>query len=162
MTLCHGWRPIMRGLGGLVLSLLLQGPVMAVAADNDNNAVHCLALNLYWEARSEGEEGMIAVGWVVLNRMAHPKYPATACEVIHQGGVEPPCQWSWWCDGRSDKPTEPKAWAQAQTLAKRLLQDPPSDPTYGAIWFHHERLEPPSWLNKRESVAYIGKHIFYK
>src|SRR5512138_1998327 len=54
--------------------------------------LHCLALAMYFEARTEGPEGMRAVGWVVLNRIAHDEFPATPCEVVRQGGETPPCQ----------------------------------------------------------------------
>ncbi len=64
-------------------------PGVAFADAHEEDAVRCMALNLYWEARSEGREGMLAVGWVVLNRMAHPKFPNTVCEVIQQGGKRP-------------------------------------------------------------------------
>lgn len=153
----------------ILVRLLLLGslfvPLMALAAPsfaNDAATSRCMALNLYWEARSEGEEGMLAVGWVVLNRVAYEKYPNTVCDVIAQGGETPPCEWSWRCDGRSDKPTEPESWGQAKDLAWRLLNDPPPDPTYGALWFHHNSLKVPRWLKSREPTAYIGKHIFYK
>jgi spore germination cell wall hydrolase CwlJ-like protein len=33
-----------------------------------------MALNMYHEARGEGRLGMLAVGWVVLNRMADRSY----------------------------------------------------------------------------------------
>ena len=58
-----------------------------------------MALNMYHEARGEGRLGMLAVGWVVLNRMADKAYPETVAEVIYQG-----CQFSWVCDRRSDWP----------------------------------------------------------
>ena len=34
------------------------------------NDIRIMALNMYHEARGEGRLGMLAVGWVVLNRMA--------------------------------------------------------------------------------------------
>ena len=147
---------------GCVVLFGLLLPLSAMSQPKPAENLNCLALNLYWEARSEGEEGMLAVGWVVLNRVAHAKYPNTACGVVHQGGETPPCEWSWYCDARSDTPTEPESWAQAQALAQRLINHPPEDPTYGALWFHHERLDTPRWLKSREPTVYIGKHIFYK
>ncbi|MGH6921343.1 MAG: cell wall hydrolase, partial [Geminicoccaceae bacterium] len=61
------------------------------------SAEHCLALAMYWEAQSEGPDGMLAVAAVVLNRVAHPEFPDTVCGVVRQGGESPPCQFSWWC-----------------------------------------------------------------
>ena len=136
--------------------------VIAETVRGDKQDVHCLALNLYWEARSEGREGMIAVAWVVLNRVNHAAYPNTACAVIHQGGEQPPCQWSWWCDGKSDRPTEPKSWSLSQEIARQMLSNPPPDPTQEALWFHLDTIPMPQWLHSRERTVQIGRHIFYR
>lgn len=123
------------------------------------SAQHCLALAMYWEAKSEGPDGMLAVASVVLNRVAHPEFPDTVCDVVRQGGETPPCQFSWWCDGRSDRPTEARAWAIATRMADRALRNPPSDPTRGALFFHNTSMESP-WT--RERTVQIGQHVFYR
>ena len=120
---------------------------------------HCLALAMYWEAKSEGPEGMLAVAAVVLNRVAHPEFPDTVCGVVKQGGESPPCQFSWWCDGKSDQPTEAHAWATATRIAERALRSPPSDLTDGALFFHNISIETP-WT--RERTVQIGQHVFYR
>ena len=51
----------------------------------------CLARNIYWEARSEPVEGMIAVAQVTLNRVAHKSFPDDICDVVYQG----PTKASW-------------------------------------------------------------------
>jgi len=123
------------------------------------SAQNCLALAMYWEAKSEGPDGMLAVAAVVLNRVAHPEFPDTVCGVVKQGGESPPCQFSWWCDGRSDQPTEARAWATATRLAERALRSPPSDLTDGALFFHNVSIEAP-WA--RERTVQIGQHVFYR
>ena len=45
----------------------------------------CIALNVYYEARSEPLEGQYAVAHVVLNRVADDKFPDDACKVVKQG-----------------------------------------------------------------------------
>ncbi len=45
----------------------------------------CIALNVYYEARSEPLEGQYAVAHVVLNRVASPRFPDDACTVVRQG-----------------------------------------------------------------------------
>ena len=68
----------------------------------------CIALNVYYEARSEPLEGQYAVAHVVLNRVADDKFPDDACKVIKQGlekGIGR-CQFSWYCDGKSDTPKD--------------------------------------------------------
>lgn len=149
---------------GLVIFLALSfAPIKpAQAASFTKKALRCLALNLYWEAKSEGRKGMIAVGWVVLNRLDDGDYPDKVCAVIQQGGENPPCEWSWWCDGRADRPKETDAWEMARKVARRLLSDPPPDPTHGALWYHRDSLKRPSWLKRRKKTAHIGGHVFYR
>lgn len=118
----------------------------------------CLAMAMYHEARGEGERAMLAVGHVVLNRAEARRFPADICEVVRQGGERPPCQFSWWCDGRSDRPRETKQWAVALGLADRLLAGTTEDPTGGATYFYGGK--PPYWADVFEETATIGGHVF--
>ncbi|MEM1231007.1 MAG: cell wall hydrolase [Pseudomonadota bacterium] len=168
------------GLFSLLLSLMLlaggcsgggtANPPPAAAAANPAAAAvtsaraeqaHCLALSMYWEAKAEGRAGMRAVGHVILNRMASPRFPDTPCAVVYEGGETPPCQFSWYCDGRSDKPTEATNWATAQGLAQELLEGKLRDTTGNAVFFHATRLKTP-WKVPRTKTVTIGKHVFYK
>ena len=49
------------------------------------NALMCMAINIYHEARNESVIGQIAVGQVVMNRVADERFPNTVCEVVTQG-----------------------------------------------------------------------------
>ena len=42
----------------------------------------CLALNVYFEARSEDVVGQYAVAEVTLNRVASDRFPDTVCDVV--------------------------------------------------------------------------------
>ena len=148
-----------------ILLLTLSVSVVATRGVATANAAslrdeqHCLALNMYWEARGEGRQGMIAVGWTVLNRVRSRQFAATPCEIIRQGGEQPPCQFSWWCDGKSDLPRDQNSWRSAQIIAADLLVNPPPDPTHGALYFHSTSIRPP-W--QRDRTVQIGRHVFYR
>ncbi len=142
------------------LPLAFAQPARGVAAETDQNA-QCLALAMYWEAKTEGRDGMLAVASVVMNRVAHPDFPNSVCGVVKQGGKSPPCQFSWWCDGKSDRPTEARAWATATQIARTVLRSPPSDRTRGALFFHNTSIERP-WVRQRQRTVQIGRHIFYR
>jgi N-acetylmuramoyl-L-alanine amidase len=131
----------------------------AVAASDSSVEQHCLALTMYWEARGEGTTGMTAVGWTVLNRVQSEDFPNTPCEVIHQGGERPPCEFSWWCDGKSDRPRDRRSWQAALTVASQLLSNPPQDPTQGALYFRNAGAKP-AW--KAAPTVRIGRHVFYR
>jgi len=125
----------------------------------NSQAQHCIALAMYWEARGEGKEGMLAVGSVVLNRIEDDRFPDTACGVVYQGGETPPCQFSWWCDGKSDRPTNGELWEVSLSLSEELLVARPQDPTNGALFFHSATLQTP-W--RKQQTARVGNHIFYR
>lgn len=144
-----------------VVSVAVGVSASAVAAAELSKQEHCLALAMYWEAKAEGAEGMIAVGAVVLNRVTHAEFPGTVCGVVKQGGEQPPCQFSWWCDGKSDNPTEAEAWATARELAPALLTELPYDPTEGGLFFHASNIAVP-WRVERERTVQIGRHIYYR
>jgi len=67
-----------------------------------NDAITCLSRTIYWEARGEGTAAMEAIANVVMNRLGQKGFPNTICEVVMQGNEQGACQFSWWCDGRSD------------------------------------------------------------
>ncbi len=124
--------------------------------------IECLALNIYFEARGEPEAGQLAVGHVVMNRVASARFPATVCGVIRQGGHlrRYRCQFSWWCDGRSDKPRNKRLWEKSAELALNVYWGRSVDPTEGALWYHADYVKP-SWRKDFERGPKIGRHIFY-
>jgi spore germination cell wall hydrolase CwlJ-like protein len=143
------------------VALLLTANLAHGQPAADPGASRCLALTLYWEARSGGRDGMIAVGWVVLNRRNHPEFPNSICEVVRQGGEDPPCQFSYWCDGEPETPQNSELWKLAQQTAAQLLTNPSPDPTGGALYFHSVDIPVP-WKVDRERTVRIGDHVFYR
>jgi spore germination cell wall hydrolase CwlJ-like protein len=139
------------------------GKQALVGSDPRHEAeLYCLALNIYFEARSEPESGQRAVGHVVMNRVAHSGYPDSVCEVVQQGGEERlhRCQFSWWCDGQSDRPVNRKAWTEAQRLAHEIYNGLSEDMTDGALWYHATYVKP-YWSELLLKGDKIGQHIFY-
>ncbi|MFA7430046.1 MAG: cell wall hydrolase [Rhodospirillaceae bacterium] len=130
------------------------------------DALMCLALNDYWEARGESLEGRVAVARVVLNRMTDDRYPNSVCDVIHQHMVpEMPraCQFSWTCDGRPDTPTDEHSWRRSLLLAAAMLdaESAIDDPTRGALWYHAASVRP-TWVAQLVEATVIGSHTFYR
>ncbi|MGH6946648.1 MAG: cell wall hydrolase [Kiloniellales bacterium] len=125
--------------------------------------IECLALNIYFEARGESKDGRIAVGHVVMNRVADRRFPSSVCEVVQQGGEDAlhRCQFSWWCDGRSDRPTDVAAWDASKALARKIYWGLSEDPTGGALWYHADYVKP-YWRKVFAQGPTIGHHIFYR
>jgi N-acetylmuramoyl-L-alanine amidase len=122
----------------------------------------CLALAVYFESRAESIEGQQAVAAVVLNRVRSGKFPDNICAVVHEGnGERHRCQFSWYCDGRSDKPRDGGAWDQAVAVADSVIGGEVKDPTAGALYFHSTGVKP-KWRKKLTKTAAIDNHIFYR
>ena len=61
-----------------------------------DRALLCLTQAIYYEARSESEDGQRAVAQVVLNRVRHTAYPNSVCGVVFQGSHRSSgCQFSF-------------------------------------------------------------------
>ncbi len=135
----------------------------AASAIPVNDDLQCLALTIYFEARGEPQAGKLAVASVVMNRVADRRYPNRICDVVRQGGEWPRyrCQFSWWCDGRSDFPRNSEAWTQSSALAFLVYWGFLRDPTEGALWYHAEYVRP-FWRKAFERGPKIGGHIFYR
>ncbi len=135
----------------------------AASAIPVNGDLQCLALTIYFEARGEPQAGKLAVASVVMNRVADRRYPNRICDVVRQGGERPRnrCQFSWWCDGRSDFPRNSEAWNQSSALAFLVYWGFLRDPTEGALWYHAEYVRP-FWRKAFERGPKIGGHIFYR
>ena len=138
---------------------------------------HCLALNIYHEARNESLAGQVAVADVTMNRVFDTRYPSSICGVVMQaelsewylerGQVMPVrnrCQFSWYCDGKSDEPKDGDSWARSQLIAQNFL-------TYGEFrgltegaTHYHASYVSPAWIHDRgmDMVGSLGEHIFYR
>jgi spore germination cell wall hydrolase CwlJ-like protein len=125
----------------------------------------CLAEAIYFEARSEPEKGQIAVAQVVLNRVKNPAYPDTICGVVYQNWTSrDACQFSFTCDGLPESINEAGAWAEAQALAKKILDDEKTMylADIGAATHYHATYVRPDWADNMRRMQKVGTHVFYK
>ena len=134
-------------------------------------ALMCLALNTYHEAKNQSMIGQVATAQVVMNRVADSRYPNTVCEVVKQGpkykGSDVPvrhkCQFSWFCDGKSDEPRkDSKEWFKAKEYARIVLSGRiVLDVTAGATHYHATYVKPSGATTKTRTTR-IESHIFYR
>lgn len=136
--------------------------------------IDCLAKNMYFEARGEGQSGQDAVGFVTINRVRSDRYPNTVCEVVYQARTNSRgiplrnrCQFSWYCDGKADVITESvyhKIHRRAEYIyVNYYLNDYMKDTTDGATHYHSKSVKP-YWSEhvNYQLVASIGQHVFYQ
>jgi len=147
----------------LILAYIAQDHSLPKPAEGEMADLDCLALNIYFEARNEALEGKRAVGHVVMNRVRDQAFPGSVCQVIKDGGEETrgSCQFSWWCDGRSDDPLDHLAWRESREIAWDVLRGASRDPTSGALWYHADYVSP-DWSTQLAKSGQIGRHIFYQ
>ena len=104
---------------------------------------------------------MEAIANVVMNRVGHEGFPNTICGVVKQGHEQGACQFSWWCDGRSDDAEEEESYSHAKEIARKALNRQLKDRTGGALYFHHRKVAP-NWSKEYIKTVEIGEHLFYK
>lgn len=132
----------------------------------------CLAKNIYFESANQPDAGRVAVAQVVLNRVEDLQFPNSICEVVYQAktrtnwkGEEVPilnkCQFSWFCDGKSDEPTDSITWMQSIRIADQVMFDLNFDLTEGALYYHTIQIDP-YWNDYLTPTVIINDHIFYK
>ena len=162
-----------------------QDPKIDELYTQDNRPeLYCLAQNIYFEAKSEPLAGQYAVADVVLNRVQDTRYPNTICEVVREGPIRESwktrqhadlapkeriyypvknrCQFSWYCDGKSDTIRDSDAWRMAQIIAYNIVHtDKMRGITEGATHYHADYVSP-KWASKIQLVGSISTHIFYR
>ena len=129
----------------------------------------CLAQNIYYESRGSNLADMAAVANVVINRTKDRRYPDTICAVVQQGKKNADgsmkrnaCQFSWYCDGKSDWPAQGDAWFKAQFIAWQMIEDGKyRGLTEGATHYHATYVNP-RWAKDFTLIGRIGEHIFYR
>lgn len=151
---------------------------------SDHEQILCLAHNIYWEARNQPLKGMIAVGHVTLNRVRDDRFPDNTCDVIYEGPETESwktrkdpnlpdekrlyypkrnkCQFSWYCDGKSDEILEQERYVYEISLAVafKVFYNNFRDNTGGATHYHADYVSP-KWRHDMQYMTKIGNHLFY-
>jgi N-acetylmuramoyl-L-alanine amidase len=125
-------------------------------SDPGSREMECLAVGIYFEAKSESLDGQLAVGHVIANRAeSRGRFPSSYCGVLFQRG-----QFSF-VRGKSypSVARSSRQWQNAVAIAKIVDQELHASPVPNALFFH-ARYVSPGWRMKR--VGSVGNHIFYR
>ena len=139
-------------------------PNYAALIDPKDSArqMRCLAEAIYFESRSEPEDGQAAVAQVVLNRVRSGIYPTTVCGVVYQDRNRPfACQFTFACEGKSLRVEEPGPWAVATRIARDVVSGANYNPKVDIAVNYHANYVAPFWVGYLKKVDHIGAHIFY-
>ena len=160
----------MKNILALLLALSINvGNTSDYTTEHD---ITCLAKNIYFEAGNQPLVGKVAVANVTLNRVKDFQFPNTVCGVIYQAewttnwkGEKVPtrnrCQFSWFCDGKPDQPTDSETWVKSINVAEQVLDKYYPDVTENSLWYHADYIKP-NWSNYLNKTVQIEAHIFYK
>lgn len=160
-------------------------PEVELEVNFDIEEARCLAENIYHEARNQGTAGWLAVAAVTMNRVIDNRFPNTICEVVFQAEtreswktkskkdipdadrifypIRHRCQFSWYCDGKSDDINNVSVYMEIMSFSRLLLtsQAVMFDITDGATFYHADSITP-SWAKSKIKTIEIGDHIFYR
>jgi hypothetical protein len=117
---------------------------------DSERSLRCLAEAVYYEARSESEDGQRAVAQVVLNRVRSPAYPASVCGVVYQGPMRAGggCQFTFTCDGSLAAAPSGESWLHARRIAALALAGSVYAPVGLATHYHTQQVVP-TWSSRR-------------
>jgi spore germination cell wall hydrolase CwlJ-like protein len=111
--------------------------------------VRCLEAAIHHEAKGESFAGKLAVGNVVLNRVAAPNFPKSVCAVVKQKK-----QFSWY------KGDAAKLNATVSEETKSAAQKAMATKRDGVVFFHATYVAP-KWSKSLRRKYTLGNHIFY-
>ena len=149
------------------IAALATGPaaraISVGSALDRTRAVTCLTTAIYYEAATEPDAGQKAVAQVILNRVAHPSFPKTVCDVVYQGSERVTgCQFTFTCDGSlmRHRP-DTFFWNRAEAVARAALAGFVYAPV-GLSTHYHTFAVHPLWDSQMNFVGQIGAHRFYR
>jgi len=160
---------ILIGSIAVFIATSVKAETVTLYTPEDYPQAYCMALNIYYEARGSNLADRAATADVVYNRVKDTRYPNTICEVVKQGQqdsngnmIRNKCQFSWYCDGKSDVPRDIDLWIDAQMLAYQIVHENKyRGITEGATHYHATYVNP-RWASTLQLVGRIGAHIFYR
>ncbi len=139
-------------LGFLAIVSVLGGcshaPIGADLSDHD-----CLARVMYFESLRSSDEGMLAVGTTVMNRLDTPGYPKTVCGVVGQ-----PHQYAPGVLTNSVSPG--KSYARAERVADDVLGGARHPQVGSGKFFHTVGWHYP--YNDAHYLVVAGGNAFYE
>jgi hypothetical protein len=149
-------------LGALETSPPFRGFALPDASLGYSAALDCLTQAIYYEAAGETLTGQRAVAQVVLNRVRHPAFPSSICEVVYQGSERKTgCQFTFTCDGSLTRRPSRHGWDTARAIASAALSGA-VEPVVGMATHYHANWVLPYWAPELDKLSSVGAHNFYR
>jgi len=122
----------------------------------DPKQLECLARAIYFEAGNESEQGRIAVGKVIVNRVNSGKFANSICGVVYQRTGKQ-CQFTFACVKNAVVRSE-EQYANSLVAAELIMLGFGKDITNNAEFFNNRPFRDKRLVH----TAKIGGHYFYR
>ena len=145
----------------VIIAIAIVASPQVYSVESNFEELECLAKNIYFEGRDQPWVGQVAIAQVTLNRVDSALFPNDICDVVKQERRKI-CQFSWYCDGRSDQPKDLEGYKKATSIAIQAYSGTIPDVTEGALWYHAKYIKKPFWAYSFQETVRINEHIFYR
>ncbi|CAL9975610.1 endolysin [Vibrio phage D148] len=151
---------------GVALLIGLGSAFSADARDAEWDDVYYLAEALYFESRSESDACQLEVSKVILTRTLQNRFKAPTIEqVVHAWSFDKygdkVCQFSYYCDGKSDRMTNEYQKARAIRNASLFLAVVDFDIDGNDHYYAHKRVYP-TWAPYMTDTFVCDDHTIGK
>lgn len=136
------------GAVSLTTASLLRATSFASPADDRA----CLTRAMYFESNRSSDDGLRAVGTVVMNRTASAQFPNTICGVVGQPGQ--------FAAGVLSAPMRPDEEARVARIADQIIAGKREAAVGDAMFFHRAGLSFP--YKNMHYVLVAGGNAFYQ
>lgn len=119
------------------------------SSNSGSSDSNLLAKIIAGEGRGEGYTGQVAIGAVILNRVAHSSFPDSVAGVIYQPGA-----FDAVADGQMYGSVPDSCYKAAQAALNGW------DPSGGAIYYYNPKTAKNKWIRSRPVIVTIGNHLF--
>jgi len=176
--------PALTVLVQIVTGLVVVNPLHISDPVEIHEELYCLAINSYHEARGESFDDKMATAQVVMNRVDSMKYPDDVCKVVTAGPVRESwktrqhpdldkedrvyypirhrCQFSWYCDGRSDAIQNLDGWEDSVIAAFLVYTGFGEDIVDGATHYYAHDKVNPSWARSMVVTVKLNGHTYLR
>jgi hypothetical protein len=148
------WRTA--AVAGILAMLGLTGcgfaPFGNLGAFRHLSEKECLVRAMYFESNRSSDDGLLAVGTVVMNRLESGAYPHTICGVVGQSGQ--------FASGVLDKPMSSPELARIELIANVILAGQRHPGVGRAMFFHTAGISFP--YGNMHYVLVAGGNAFYE
>lgn len=127
--------------------------------------LRCLQEAIYFESRSLPDKSKAMVAQATLNRSKSSVGLGTVCDTVYVPSIYKQyykaCAYSFACDGKSERMSEPRARQKALTIATNALNGKYKSLTKGTHFLDCRVAQGQSWVKNMKPAGTDGVHCYF-